>query len=402
MRIAIVSSGLIELPPKKGGAVESYVYNLARHLRILGIDAYAIDCTKKADHENQEDFILRVKCDSHLHKVLCKEASARCDALKEVVFARRATKILDEFDVVHANTAWVGFTLSLLLRKPRLVYTCHNPLWPEDQVHFGEKIVRVVEGHAMRRAHAVIALNNTMKRSIEAKAKVGPSKIFIVPNGVDTEFYKPNLPCERVNEEYGLEGKKVVLFVGRVTWGKGVHILLKAIKHLRDRYNFRDVKALIVGPLSGFYKSDKPSSYVQLLMNYAKANNLDVVFTGSVDLDMLRYIYSCSHVLVLPSYFEAFPMVLIEAMASGIPVVGSRAGGIPDIIEDGVNGFTFPVGDHIALAEKLYTLLTDEALHKNIAGAARQIAETKYSWKVIANKLLKVYYHTLLPSRYHL
>ncbi|ABP49963.1 glycosyl transferase, group 1 [Pyrobaculum arsenaticum DSM 13514] len=367
------------------------MYNLAKHLRMLGVDAYAIDCIKTAGHENQEDFILRVKCDSNLHKVLCREASARCNVLKEVVFARRATKILDKFDVVHVNTAWVGFTLSLLLRRPRFVYTCHNPLWPEDQVHFGEKIVRIVEGHAMRRAHAVIALNNTMKRSIEAKAKVGPSKIFIVPNGVDTEFYRPNLPCEHVNEEYGLEGKKVVLFVGRVTWGKGVHILLKAIKRLRDFYNVRDVKALIVGPLSGFYKSDKPSSYAQLLMSYAKANNLGVVFTGSIDSDMLRYVYSCSHVLVLPSYFEAFGMVLIEAMASGIPVIGSRAGGIPDIIEEGVNGFTFPVGDDVTLAEKLYTLLTDESLHKNMANAARSIAVTRYSWKIVAKKLLKLY-----------
>ncbi|MEM3834135.1 glycosyltransferase family 4 protein [Pyrobaculum sp.] len=390
MRIAIVSSGIIELPAKRGGAVERYVYNLAKHLRMLGVEAYAIDCSKTINSALRGDGIIKVKCDNWIN-TLCSETNTKCNVLREVIFAKKVANILNEFDVVHANTAWVGFTLSTMLKKPTLVYTCHNGLWPEEQVHLGERVVRKVEGHTMRVADVVVALNNTMKNAIASKAGVDPSKIVTIPNGVDTEFFKPRLPCDHINQKYGIEGKKVVLFVGRVTWGKGVHLLLKAVKILRDSYSVRNVKTLIAGPLSDFYESDKPSSYAQLLMSFAKAHDLDVIFTGPVDVDTLRYIYSCSHVLVLPSYFEAFPMVLIEAMASGMPVIGSRAGGIPDIIEEGVNGFTFPVGDDATLAEKLYTLLADESLHKNMANAARSIAVTKYSWKIVAKKLLKLY-----------
>ncbi|MEM0233350.1 MAG: glycosyltransferase family 4 protein, partial [Candidatus Nezhaarchaeales archaeon] len=127
------------------------------------------------------------------------------------------------------------------------------------------------------------------------------------------------------------------------------------------------------------------------LREYAIKNNIDAVFTGSLDIEELRYLYSCSHVLVLPSYFEAFPMVLIEAMASGLPVIGSKAGGIVDIVENGVNGYLFEKGSANELAEKLHLVLLDESLRHKLSINSRAIAESKYSWSTIASKLLKIY-----------
>ncbi|MEM1510271.1 MAG: glycosyltransferase family 4 protein [Thermofilaceae archaeon] len=393
MNVTLISSGLLPVPPRRGGAVELYVLKLCEALRKLGVEAYVID--RLWNNTNKSDHIVRVKVPTLVDSKILTNilGRSRHSILKEVVFGISISRALKEFEIIHANTAWVGYTLAYKTRElhARLVYTCHNPLWPEENVHFGERAVRLIESSAMKKADAVIALNETMKRALIEKAGVNRDKIFVVPNGVDVEFFKPGLRCDEVNAKYGLEGRRVVLFVGRVTHGKGVHILLEAVKILKDKYGLKDVKIVIVGPLSGSFGDEGSTNYVQRLRKYAIKNNIDAVFTGSLDQEELRYLYSCSHVLVLPSYFEAFPMVLIEAMSSGLPVIGSKTGGIVDIVENGVNGYLFEKGSANELAEKLYLVLSDESLRRKLSINSRAIAESKYSWSIIAGKLLKIY-----------
>ncbi|MFP3316442.1 MAG: glycosyltransferase family 4 protein [Caldivirga sp.] len=116
-----------------------------------------------------------------------------------------------------------------------------------------------------------------------------------------------------------------------------------------------------------------------------------VIFTGAVNRDELRVLYSNAHLFVLPSLAEAFPMVLLEAMASGIPPIGSTAGGIPDVITDGVNGLLFKKGDWKDLAMRMLTLINDETLRNKLATKARETAVKKYSWQVIASRIKHIY-----------
>ncbi|MEM3863867.1 MAG: glycosyltransferase family 4 protein [Metallosphaera sp.] len=393
MKIALISSGLLPVPPRRGGAVELYVLKLCEALRRLGVEAYVID--RLWNNTNKSDHTVRVKVPTLVDSKILTNILGRSRhfILKEVVFGISVSRALKEFELIHANTAWVDYTLAHMTHKlrARLVYTCHNPLWPEKNVHFGERVVRLIESSAMKKADAVIALNETMRSSLIEKAGVDQGKVFVVPNGVDVEFFKPGLRCDEVNTKYCLEGKQVVLFVGRVTHEKGVHILLEAVRILKDKYGLKEVKVVIVGPLSGRFGDDTLTDYARVLREYTIKNNIDTVFTGSLDMEALSYLYSCSHVLVLPSYFEAFGMVLIEAMASGLPVIGSRAGGIVDIVENGVNGYFFEKGSAIELAEKLYLVLSDEPLRRKLSINSRAIAESKYSWSIIAGKLLKIY-----------
>ncbi|MEM1646293.1 MAG: glycosyltransferase family 4 protein [Ignisphaera sp.] len=393
MKVALMSSGLLPVPPRKGGAVELYVLKLCEALRRLGVEAYVID--RLWENMNENNYIVRVKVPTLVDSRTFTSILGRSRhlVLKEVVFGIYASKVLREFDIIHANTAWVGYTLIHMIRKlnARFVYTCHNPLWPEENVYLGERLVRLIESYAMKKANAVIALNETMRRALVEKAGVNQDKIFVVPNGVDVEFFKPGLRCDEVNAKYGLEGKRVVLFVGRVTREKGVHVLLEAVRILRDKHGLRDIKVVVVGPLSGSFGDDTLTDYARVLREYVIKNNIDAVFTGSLDIEELRYLYSCSHVLVLPSYFEAFPMVLIEAMASGLPVIGSKTGGIVDIVENGVNGYLFEKGSANDLAEKLHLVLSDESLRRKLSINSRAIAESKYSWNTIASRLLKIY-----------
>jgi len=313
--------------------------------------------------------------------------------LTEYVFGLKVSKVVREIgaEIIHANTAWAGFALAKSLEKIPLVYACHNPLWPEERVYAQEYVVRLVEGYAMKRSAAVIALNNTMRRSIIAKAGVDEGKIIVVPNGVDTEFFRPSVSADNVTKRFGLEDRRAVLFIGRVTYGKGVHILLKAFSVLVKRYP--DLKLTIAGPLSDRFGEGRISEYARILMVYAERflPRDSYVFTGAVDRETLRKLYNVAYVCVLPSYFEAFPMVLIEAMSSGCPVIGSSAGGIPDIIIDGYNGLLFGRGDYTDLASKLEILLEDESLRNAMSVNAKRYAVEKFSWQAVALKMKNVY-----------
>ena len=395
MKVALVSSGLVPVPPTRGGAIEEYVCQLSRHLKRLGVDIVAIDANYDSDKVVYEDIngaqIARVPTPKPY--VSFKER-----ILQELLFGRVAVKYINKegFDIVHANTAWVGLTLALHrgmgeLRSQGFVYTCHNPLWPEDKVHVGEKIVRFVEGYTMKSANTVIALNKTMYRALAKKSMVSPGKMVIVPNGVDIEFFRPGLKDEQVLSRYGLEEQSYILFVGRVSPEKGVHILLQAFKQIVNNIP-KSFKLVIVGPLTGTFNSTRPSSYAEAMMRYAGEKLGErVIFTGAIDRNSLRILYSNAYCFILPSLAEAFPMVLLEAMASGTPPIGSTAGGIPDIVVDGVNGLLFRRGDWRDLADKILTLIEDKALRNRLAINARKTIEKNYSWRVIALTIKKAY-----------
>jgi glycosyltransferase involved in cell wall biosynthesis len=390
-----VSSGLVPVPPTRGGAVEEYIYQLSRHLRRLGIDAVVID----ANYDNDKVIYENVDEAQIVRAPIPKPcANFKERILQELYFGRIATRHINKegFDIVHANTAWAGFALALhrsmgRLRSQGFVYSCHNPLWPEDKVHMGEKIVRFVEGYAMKSADVVIALNKTMYGALAEKARVSLGKMVIVPNGVDTKFFRPGLKDEQVLSRYGLEEQGYILFVGRVSPEKGVHILLQAFKQVADNIP-KSFKLVIVGPLTGTFNSSQSSSYAEATMRYAREKlGQRVIFTGAIGRNDLRVLYSSAYCFVLPSFAEAFPMVLLEAMASGIPPIGSTAGGIQDIIIDGVNGLLFRKKDWKDLANKLLMLVRDKNFRDKLAHDARGYTEENFSWNVVAMKIKEAY-----------
>lgn len=390
-----MSSGLVPAPPARGGAVEEYVYQLSRHLRKLGVDAVVIDANYDNDKLIYEEFngSLIIRVPTAKPSIGFKES-----IFKEILLGRASVKYInrEDFDIVHANTAWTGFTLALhksigKLKCRGFVYTCHNPLWPEDRVHMGEKIIRLVEGYTMKIANTVIALNKTMQRALTRKAKIDLRKMVIVPNGVDAEFFRPGLKDERTLSKYGLKEQSYILFVGRVSPEKGVHILLRAFKQIANDVP-KDYKLVIVGPLTSTFNSTQISSYAKAMMSYAKEKLGErVVFTGAIDRNSLGILYSSAYCFVLPSLAEAFGMVLLEAMASGTPPISSTAGGIPDIIIDCVNGLIFRKGDWKDLANKLLTLVQDRSFRDKLSRSARKYVEENFSWGTVAVRIKEVY-----------
>jgi D-inositol-3-phosphate glycosyltransferase len=145
--------------------------------------------------------------------------------------------------------------------------------------------------------------------------------------------------------------------------------------------------------------ADEMSAEMARLKKLSRDLQLDhmVIFLGKRDQDTLPYYYSAAEVLVMPSHYESFGMVALEAMACGTPVIASQVGGLAFLIRDGVTGYHVPDGDSDALCDKLTLMLDDPVLREKIGGQAAQDAQA-YTWERIAAQIITVY-QSLLPEK---
>lgn len=184
---------------------------------------------------------------------------------------------------------------------------------------------------------------------------------------------------KKINKKYGLTGKKIVLFTGRLTKHKGVDYLIRAAKNIRGTI-------LILG--------DGPERQnLEKLIKSQKTTNVKILgWIQSGDQLGFHAFYARADVFVAPSVWqEPFGLVILEAMASKKPVVATHTGGVTSIIKDGLNGFLVKTKDSKALAEKINMLLDDEKLRKRIAKNAYETIKEKFTWEKIADEFEHMY-----------
>jgi D-inositol-3-phosphate glycosyltransferase len=220
-----------------------------------------------------------------------------------------------------------------------------------------------------------------------------PGKIEVIPCGVDLNLFHP-LPREEAHAYLEMpQHHKMVLFVGRIEPLKGIDVLIEAMALvLRDMNQLRDEICLCViggDPDADGDKMDREMDRLQKMRE--KLGIADVVtFLGKRDQDILPYHYSAAEVCVVPSHYESFGMVALEAMACGTPVIASRVGGLTFTVKDGHTGFLVPNDDPQALAEKLRLLLTNEDLRRQMGHQATRLAK-RYSWATVAGQITALY-----------
>jgi D-inositol-3-phosphate glycosyltransferase len=248
-----------------------------------------------------------------------------------------------------------------------------------------------VEGEIVRGADAVIAATPIEEGQLRELYGADPGNIRIISPGVDTERFHP-IPPEHAKEHIGLCNECcIILFVGRIEPLKGVDNLLRAVALLVDKRP--DLRPVMHVPTIGG-DPDRVREDDEMIRLHALQDELGigdiVTFLGAKDQDMLQYYYSAAEMVVMPSDYESFGMVALEAMACGTPVIASDVGGLAVLVRHGRTGYRVPARDPKALAGKMMRLLKDEGLRRRIGQRAACWAES-YAWPRIADRIEAVY-----------
>jgi len=247
------------------------------------------------------------------------------------------------------------------------------------------------ENQVLRRANRIVVATLAELTQLRFLYKADASKMVVIPPGVDLGHFYP-IPSDEAKLYVGLKPEdRMVLFVGRIEPLKGVDTLINAMCCLKLNDTKRPVHLAIIG---GDPSANREKMTVEMKRLQALCDELalgqTVVFLGKRDQDKLPYFYSAAEVLVMPSHYESFGMVALEAMACGTPVVASEVGGLAYLVRDGETGFTIPANEPDTLCEKLSWLLNDRELHEKMSGQAARYAQD-YAWEKIASQIIDAY-----------
>lgn len=310
-----------------------------------------------------------------------------------------------EYDLVHGHY-WVSGLVAHRLRQRwdvPMVQMFHtlgamkNKVAKSDADRELDSRIEI-ERQVMEWADRLIAATPLDKEQMRWHYGADAGKITVVPAGVDIELFYPRDKA-RVRRALGLPGldTPILLFVGRIERLKGIDTLLESVAVVSRTCAGRNLKVLIVG---GGGQSEAENDEIRRVMHLHRELNLEeqVEFVGSKPQEMLPLYYSAADVTVMPSHYESFGMVAVEAMASGTPVIASNVGGLSFTVKDGETGFLVPEENHFALAEQVHTLLKNPELRELMGRQAAEHAR-QYSWSNIAAQMSDVYDAEVMERR---
>lgn len=256
------------------------------------------------------------------------------------------------------------------------------------------------EREVLRVADQVVAATPAELAQLQWLYEADARKIAVIPPGVDVSRFYP-IPKDEAKEVIGVPPcEELLLFVGRIEPLKGLDTLIHAIAQMRARGVYVCLAVIGGDPDTSLEAQNAEMARVQALREEASLSDL-ITFLGKRSQDTLPYYYSAADAVVVPSYYESFGMVALEAMACGTPVVASQVGGLAFLIQDGVTGFTVPVDEPEALSDKLLLLVRDEKLRQQLGLKASAVAQ-QYSWETIATRILALYGQLLTSTEHRL
>jgi glycosyltransferase involved in cell wall biosynthesis len=251
--------------------------------------------------------------------------------------------------------------------------------------YFMNRLAKMEEETAQKAA-LIVTISNYSLEKIQKFYGIDKSKIRIVPNGVDVKKFKPIHNVENVRQQFGLGNEPCILFVGGLIPRKGLPFLVEAAQKIVKEQ--ADTKFWIVG--------DGPLKN-QLTASLESANlSSNFKFLGNLKEDALPAVYNCADVFVLPSIQEGQGIVLLEAQASGKPVVAFDIGGVNEAVHNGETGILVKLGSTSGLADALQKLLGDRVLREKMGINGRRFVTENFTWDICAQKMLNVYREVLL------
>lgn len=369
-------------PPGVGGA-ETYAYALAEK---LGEQGHMVDVYTQWV-ENQNEIV-----DLHENVTVYRITKARkmFVTFETLLFSYKASREIDfkQYDIVH-GTLMPASTIALgpwgTGDSSPLILTSHGTSLsearsvsletPADYLlkFFFHPMNIVMDYIAGRGADKIIAISDHSRDELVQKYGFHEKQVDMIPHGVDTdEFYPRAIRHPTVNPD-----KMTVLYIGRLGTRKGLDLALQALARIDDPA----IEFLIAG--TGRYKKH--------LQTLATKLNVDsyVRFLGHIPDQELPILYSSADIFLLPSRYEGFGLVLLEAMACGTPVIGTNVGGIPTVIDQNQTGVIVP-RDAERISNAIQLLTSDDEMRKNMGIRARSKA-ISMSWKKVVADVEEMY-----------
>jgi D-inositol-3-phosphate glycosyltransferase len=377
------------LGEKDTGGMNTYVLQLAKELGRRGnvVDVYT------RYHDRQDPQIVELGPNARVIHL----SAGPLDETKEGLFPHIPEFLSNlyrfqrseglSYDLVHSHY-WLSGRIGLVLSErwgvPH-VATFHTLAKTKLQARAGERETpeRVaVETRVLDEADAIVVSTEAEKAALSRLYRTPPHKVTVIPAGVDLDLFRP-LDMAGARRDLGLAESKVVLYVGRIEPLKGLDILIRAMGLLEHG---RDVRLLVVGGSPG---RDRELDRLRCLVSELGLGE-NVTFTGAVKQSELPKYYGAADAFVLPSYYESFGLVALEAMACGTPVIVSRVGGLSSFVKNGETGYLIPWRCPEPFAQRLDLLLANPGLRDTMGRAARLAAE-RMGWDRVTDGMTEFY-----------
>jgi glycosyltransferase involved in cell wall biosynthesis len=362
------------------GGAERHIKNIMDRLRSYNdLEIHVISISK----EIKKDFVLKKEgVTVHQIKAIKLPMTVAGVTIYPIKMLREVKKIKP--DLIHGQMigAPYGLAAGILSKKYPTLLTVHTIIKQTSKTNrtlFGrihDSLWRLLERWELKRIPYVIVVTPHLKEELK---KDGARDISVIPNGIDASWF--DIP------DKSIAGR--ILFVGRIRAGKGIDNLIKAMKLIINEGD--NAHLHVVGPTDD-------ARYLKYLQELTKKMDVSeqVEFIGSIPDDALLNEYAECSIFVLPSSVESHPIVLLEAMASGKPVIATNVGGIPYMIEDGKDGLLVDYGDIEGLAGKILLLMNNKKLGDDIAESGKKKA-MKYTWETVSERTYELYNHVYEP-----
>lgn len=286
-----------------------------------------------------------------------------------------------KFDVIHAHD-WLVASSAKTLKQSYgipLVATIHaTESGRNSGIHNdSQRYINDTEWLLTYEATEVIVNSNFMKGHVQSLFGLPFDKINVVPNGINLTNFNGIERDYEFRRQYAMDNEKIILYVGRLVYEKGIQHLISAMPKIIQGYN--DVKLVIAGK-GGMLDDLKAQAEAMGIAN-------KIYFTGYLNAKQVQKIYKCADVAVFPSTYEPFGIVALEGMLAGVPTVVSDIGGLDEIVDHGINGMKSYAGNPNSIADSVLTVLYD----KQLAAAMAKKQNKKLKKNLIGIKLHKIH-----------
>jgi glycogen(starch) synthase len=378
-----------EYPPLIEGGLARHVRKLSENLAALGNEVHVL--TRGSEESPDEELVGGV----HIHRV--REPKRPTDLSEFVAWVERmnadmlaaGVELGDrfEFDLVHGHDWLVAMACDHLARRfdAPLVTTIHAT---EHGRHQGwvdkhpQSHIHGVERWITNRSDRVIACSYYMREQIADIFGVDETRIAVIPNGIDPGDLQPQDEPElrRLRSEFAAPEEKLVLLIGRLVYEKGFQLALEAMPRLIDAVP--GTRFLVAG--SGTHEQELRKQAEELgLLEHG-------TFLGWIGDDVLHSLYRIADVCVVPSIYEPFGLVALEAMASDCPCIVADTGGLREIVSHGEVGLRFRSRDPESLGEMVERVLTDSGLRDRLVAEGSEHI-LRFDWADVADSTAAVY-----------